>query len=84
MSPIRFNIQQLLMLFVLIGLIGGLLSAIIGRSYRIEFSTISANEERIALGSDVGMIAVDLNRKRFGKFRPFSNSSYASFIRWRY
>ena len=80
MFKFRFNIKQLLMLFVLIGLVGGLLSAVVGRSYRIPFSTLAVGENsNLILCGSSALVPVDLARKRFGKRRNFVSSNSSMF-----
>jgi hypothetical protein len=70
MFSFRFNIKQLLLLFVLLGLIGGLLSAVFQRPYRISFSAMDVSEAtEVALAGPGSLVLVDLQQSRMGKRR---------------
>ena len=74
MLSFRFNIRQLLLLFVLLGLIGGLLSAVFQRPYRISFSAMDVlGESEIALAGPGSLVLVDLNQSRMGKRRQLGS-----------
>ena len=67
MNSFRFNIKQLLLLFVLLGLIGGLLSAVFQRPYRISFSAMEVlDENKVALAGPGSLVLVDLQQSRMG------------------
>lgn len=55
-------------MFVLLGLIGGLLSAVFQRPYRISFSAMDVREAKeIALAGPGSLVLVDLQQTRMGK-----------------
>ena len=74
MNSFRFNIKQLLLLVFLIGLVGGLLSAVFQRPYRISFSAMDVNQgKEIALAGPGSLVLVDLDHSRMGKRRRISS-----------
>ncbi len=74
MHSFRFNIRQLLLLFLLLGLIGGLLSAVFQRPYQISFSAMDVlGETEIALAGPGSLVLIDLNQSRMGKRRQLGS-----------
>ena len=78
-NSLRFNIKQMLLLFVLLGLIGGLLSSVIGRAYRTRFDAIavsgaaqdsnSSSASVVALANSKDLLLVDMAHSRLGSLR---------------